>query len=60
MANVRRDHRCYRELAKEARKKAEAAKDRPTLRQTYLDLAASYEKLADTLEGQLKDRQNDR
>jgi hypothetical protein len=60
MANGTRDHRHYRELANEARKKAKAAKDRPSLRQTYLDLAASYEKLADTLEGQLKDRENDR
>lgn len=50
MANIRRDHQRYRQLAKEARKKAEAAEE-PMLRQSYLDLAASYEKLADTLEG---------
>jgi len=44
-----RDHRHYRQLAEESRKKAEAASE-PLLRQSYLDLAASYDKLADTLE----------
>jgi hypothetical protein len=38
----------YRQWAAEARRKAEAAKDEPTLRQSYLDLAAAYGKLADT------------
>jgi hypothetical protein len=59
MANVTRDHRYYRELAEEARKKAEAAKDRPTLRQSYLDVATSYDKLADTLERRFMDRESD-
>ena len=59
MANIRRDHRHYRGLAKEARKKAEAAEE-PILRQRYLDLAASYEKLADTLENQFMDRESER
>ena len=59
MVNIRRDHRHYRELAKEARKKAETAAE-PTLRRSYLDLAASYDKLADTLEGKVMDRETDR
>jgi hypothetical protein len=42
--------RQYRQWAAEARRKAEAVKDEPTLRQSYLDLAAAYGKLADTLE----------
>jgi hypothetical protein len=42
--------RQYRQWAAEARGKAEAASDDPTLRQSYLDLAAAYDKLADTLE----------
>jgi hypothetical protein len=59
MANVKRTHRHYRELAKEARKNAEAANE-PTLRRSYLDLAASYEKLADTLEDRGVDRESNR
>ena len=59
MANVKHGHRHHRELAKEASKKAEAANE-PTLRRSYLDLAASYEKLADTLEGRGVDRESDR
>jgi hypothetical protein len=35
---------------RKARGKAEAASDDPTLRQSYLDLAAAYDKLADTLD----------
>jgi hypothetical protein len=42
--------RQYRQWAAEARRKAEAASDEPTLRQSYLDLAAACDKLADTLE----------
>jgi hypothetical protein len=59
MANVKRDHEYYRALAEEARKKAEAAKGRPTLRQSFLDVAASYDKLADTLEWRFRDRESD-
>jgi hypothetical protein len=44
--------RRYRQWAAEARRKAEAARHAPTLRQSYLDLAAAYDKLADTLEWQ--------
>jgi hypothetical protein len=42
--------RQYRQWAAEARRKAETAKDEPTLRQSYLDLAVAYDKLADTLD----------
>jgi hypothetical protein len=42
--------RQYRQWAAEARRNAEAANDEPTLRQSYLDLAAACDKLADTLE----------
>ena len=44
------DSRQYRQWAAEARRNAEAANDEPTLRQSYLDLAAACDKLADTLE----------
>jgi len=40
----------YRQWAAEARRKAEAASAEPTLRQSYLHLAAAYDKLADTPE----------
>jgi hypothetical protein len=52
--------RQYRQWAAEARRKAEAASDEPTLRQSYLDLAAACDKLADTLEQLPQDRGRDR
>jgi hypothetical protein len=42
--------RQYRQWAAEARRKAEAASDEPSLRQSYLGLAAACDKLAGTLE----------
>ena len=44
-----RDPRFYRQMAEKSRTKADAAED-PMLRQSYLDLAASYVSLAETLE----------
>ena len=41
------NHRDYRQLAEENRKKAEAE---PILRQSYLDVAMSCDRLADTME----------
>ena len=42
--------RQYRELAEKSRVKAAAITDDASLRRSYLDLAASYDKLADTME----------
>lgn len=51
-----RDHSEYRRLAEESRRKAEPVTDEPSLRQSYLDVAASYDKLADTMERTFQDR----
>ena len=53
MHSKRRDLRDYRWLAEESRNKAAA--DAPILRDSYLALAVSYDKLADTMERQPTD-----
>jgi hypothetical protein len=53
--NERRDSQWYRREARHARYKAEATSD-PMLRDSYLQVAEAYEKLADALEPGLRHR----
>ena len=46
---VQRDSSWYRREARQARYKAEATSD-PVLRDSYLQVAGAYEKLADAIE----------
>lgn len=54
-SNSLRDHSEYRRLAEESRRKARASEGESLLRQSYLDVATSYDKLADTLEQPKRD-----
>jgi hypothetical protein len=54
MAALREAHQ-YRELAEDNRRRAEATQSDPLLSRSYSNLAASYDKLADTMEGHFAD-----